>query len=117
MSILQKIEQYSSQLVVHKESIKEAVEELVAIFKDCSKNTIYLTGVGKSGHVARKCAATWQSLGIRAHFLNSQDILHGDMGVLRYGDMVLYITNSGASEELLTIALYLKTMQIGRAHV
>lgn len=112
MDVLQKIEQYSSQLIVHKESIKEAVEELVGIFKDIDNNTIYLTGIGKSGHIARKCAATWQSLGIRAHFLNAQDILHGDMGVMRYGDMVLYVTNSGASEELLTIARYLKTVPV-----
>jgi arabinose-5-phosphate isomerase len=112
MDIVQKIEQYSSQLVVHKESIKGVVEELVCIFKDSEKITIYLTGIGKSGHIARKCAATWQSLGIRAHFLNAQDILHGDMGVLRHGDMILYISNSGASEELLTVAQYLKVLPV-----
>ena len=71
--------------------------------------TVFLCGVGKSSHVARKCVATWQSLGLRCHPLNVQDLSHGDLGILEPGDCIIYISNSGNTEEIIQISKYIQT--------
>lgn len=53
------------------------------------QGTLFLTGIGKSAHVVRKCCATWQSLGLRVQTLLIQDMFHGDMGVLQPNDLIL----------------------------
>ncbi|WP_213358002.1 KpsF/GutQ family sugar-phosphate isomerase [Chlamydiifrater phoenicopteri] len=65
-----------------------------------SSGNIFFSGVGKSGFIARKIAATFQSFGERAFFLNAGDVLHGDLGVIREGDIVVLLSNSGETEEL-----------------
>ncbi len=68
---------------------------------------VVLSGIGKSGHVARKIAATFQSTGQQAVFLHPADASHGDMGIIDpYRDMVLMISNSGATEELYALSRY-----------
>ena len=73
------------------------------------RGKLVLTGVGKSGHIAKKLVATFNSLGVRAVFLHPSEALHGDLGIIGPGDTVMFITFSGQTPELLT--------QIGRAHV
>ena len=72
----------------------------VEAIRDC-KGKIVVTGVGKSGHIGSKIAATLASTGTPAFFLNPLDAYHGDLGMLTENDLVLAISYSGATEELL----------------
>lgn len=72
----------------------------VEAIRDC-KGKIVVTGVGKSGHIGSKIAATLASTGTPAFFLNPLDAYHGDLGMLAADDLVLAISYSGATEELL----------------
>lgn len=62
---------------------------------------VVLTGVGKSGFIARKIASTMSSLGTPAIFMHPTEAVHGDMGVLASGDLIIAVSHSGSSEELL----------------
>ena len=62
---------------------------------------IIVTGVGKSGHVGAKIAATLSSTGTPSFFINPLDVFHGDLGVMTSDDVVLAISNSGQTDELL----------------
>ncbi|MEO7994223.1 MAG: KpsF/GutQ family sugar-phosphate isomerase [bacterium] len=64
---------------------------------------IILTGMGKSGLVGRKITATLQSLGTPAYFLNPAEGFHGDLGLVQHSDLVILLSNSGATEELLNL--------------
>ncbi len=72
----------------------------VELIRAC-KGKIVVTGVGKSGHIGSKIAATLASTGTPAFFLNPLDAYHGDLGMLSTDDLVLAISYSGATEELL----------------
>lgn len=72
----------------------------VATIRNC-KGKVVVTGVGKSGHIGSKIAATLASTGTPAFFLNPLDAYHGDLGMLASEDIVLAISYSGATEELL----------------
>ncbi len=72
---------------------------------------VLVTGVGKSGHVARKIAATLASTGTPAVFLHPAEAVHGDLGVCSPGDPVVLVSNAGASDELLRLLPALKQMQ------
>lgn len=78
----------------------ESFEQAVAAIRDC-KGKVVVTGVGKSGHIGSKIAATLASTGTPAFFLNPLDAYHGDLGMLGEEDLVLAISYSGATEELL----------------
>ncbi len=106
-----KMSLYIEQLIQHRESICAVVTQLVDTLKG-GERTIFMTGVGKSGHIARKSVAIWQSLGLRCHFLHPQDSFHGDMGILRPGDAILYLSNSGKTEELVQLASYLRNWDL-----
>lgn len=71
----------------------------VEAIRDC-KGKVVVTGVGKSGHIGSKIAATLASTGTPAFFLNPLDAYHGDLGMLSENDLVLAISYSGATEEL-----------------
>lgn len=74
--------------------------QAVQLIREC-KGKIVVTGVGKSGHIGSKIAATLASTGTPAFFLNPLDAYHGDLGMLGPDDLVLAISYSGATEELL----------------
>lgn len=65
--------------------------------------TIFFSGVGKSGFVARKISTTLISLGVPSAFLSPLDALHGDIGILTSRDVLVLLSKSGASEELLKL--------------
>ena len=71
----------------------------VQAIRDC-KGKVVVTGVGKSGHIGSKIAATLASTGTPAFFLNPLDAYHGDLGMLSSDDLVLAISYSGTTEEL-----------------
>jgi len=79
------------------------------IFLEC-KGRVVVSGMGKSGHVGGKIAATFASTGTPSFFLHPAEASHGDLGMLTKGDAVLAISNSGETAELLTILPLIKRM-------
>ncbi|WP_423185402.1 KpsF/GutQ family sugar-phosphate isomerase [Alishewanella sp. d11] len=73
---------------------------------------VIVSGIGKSGHIANKIAATFASTGTPAFFVHPGEASHGDLGMLSAGDIVLAISNSGETAELLTIVPVIKRMGI-----
>lgn len=69
---------------------------------------VIVSGIGKSGHVARKIAATMASTGTPAYFLHAAEAVHGDLGLLTHEDVLIAISHSGESNELLTIVPLVK---------
>lgn len=63
-----------------------------------------VSGIGKSGHIGRKIAATLASTGTPAHFVHPAEASHGDLGMVAKGDVVLAISNSGEAPELANLA-------------
>ncbi len=80
--------------------IGEEFEQAVNLIKDC-KGKVIVTGVGKSGHVGSKIAATLASTGTPSFYLNPLDAYHGDLGMIATGDVVMAISYSGNTDELL----------------
>jgi arabinose-5-phosphate isomerase len=87
-------------------SFAQAVELIVDTLRRRGK--IIVVGIGKSGHIGHKLAATLTSTGSTSVVLNSVDALHGDLGVVNDGDLVLALSYSGESEELLNLVPPLK---------
>lgn len=69
---------------------------------------VIVCGIGKSGHIARKLAATLASTGTPAYFVHAAEAAHGDLGMITHQDVVIALSNSGTSEELLTIVPLVK---------
>jgi arabinose-5-phosphate isomerase len=88
------------------ESFGRAIETLI----DCltAKRKIVVCGVGKSGNIGRKLVATLNSTGATSVNLNAQDALHGDLGVLDEGDVVVLLSYSGETQELLELLPHLR---------
>lgn len=86
--------------------LDENFEQAVEMIKRCAGKVI-VTGVGKSGHIAAKIAATLASTGTPAFYLNPLDAFHGDLGMIGAGDVVLAFSNSGQTDELLRIVPFL----------
>ena len=78
----------------------EQFDQAVELIMQCHGKVI-VTGVGKSGHIGAKIAATLASTGTPSFFINPLDVYHGDLGVMAQGDVVLAISNSGQTDELL----------------
>lgn len=78
----------------------DSFAEAVRLMLEC-KGKIVVTGVGKSGHIGAKIAATLSSTGSPSFYANPLDIYHGDLGVITHDDVVLAISNSGNTDELL----------------
>ena len=80
--------------------LDENFDKAVNMMFNC-KGKIIVTGVGKSGHIGAKIAATLSSTGTPAFFINPLDVFHGDLGVMTTDDIVLALSNSGQTVELL----------------
>ena len=85
------------------EEFERAVEIILA-----RHGRVIVTGVGKSGHIGRKLAATLASTGTPAYFVHAAEAAHGDLGMITPADVVIALSNSGSSEELLTIVPLVK---------
>ena len=91
--------------------IDEQFDRAVELMYRCH-GKIIVTGVGKSGHVGAKIAATLSSTGTPSFFINPLDVFHGDLGVMTRDDVVLAISNSGQTDELLRFIPMVLQMQI-----
>ena len=78
-----------------------------------SKGRVVITGIGKSGHIGTKIAASLASTGTPSFFVHASEASHGDLGMITSQDVVLAISNSGNTGEVLTILPLLKRMGAG----
>ena len=99
------ITQAASQL--QSEQVERAVTLLAA-----GHGKVVLVGVGKSGIVARKIAATLTSTGTIGIYMHPSDALHGDLGIVTSGDVALVLSNSGETDEVIAILPYLEHRQV-----
>lgn len=96
-----------SELISLKERIDERFEKAVdTIYQSTGK--LIIVGVGKSAHVANKIVATLNSTGTPSQFLHVAEAIHGDLGVIQKNDVVLCISNSGNSPEIVYLLPFLK---------
>src|SRR4026209_2942919 len=88
-----------------RERLGENFSRAVELIKETAdaRGKVVVVGVGKSGHIGAKIAATLTSTGSPAVVLNSLNALHGDLGVIADGDVVLALSSSGETEEMLNI--------------
>jgi arabinose-5-phosphate isomerase len=89
------------------ESFAKAVGLLMA-----AKGRVIVSGMGKSGHIARKIAATFASTGTPAHFVHPAEASHGDLGMVAEGDVLIVLSNSGETPELADLLAHAKRFGI-----
>jgi len=101
--------------------LDERFEKAIGLLYACSGKVV-VSGMGKSGLIGQKIAATLASTGTPAFFVHPAEGLHGDLGMLARGDVVIAISNSGETEEILKLLPFLKRLDIpvialtGRTH-
>jgi arabinose-5-phosphate isomerase len=110
----------TGQRVIRREA--EALEALAGTLDDSfaravsllmeAKGRVIVSGMGKSGHIARKIAATFASTGTPAHFVHPAEASHGDLGMVAEGDVLLILSNSGETPELADILAHAKRFAI-----
>ncbi|MEN6617807.1 MAG: KpsF/GutQ family sugar-phosphate isomerase [Syntrophorhabdus sp.] len=93
------------------ENLDTAFVRAVEIIHGCPGRVV-LTGMGKSGLVCKKIASTLSSTGTPALFVHPADSLHGDLGMLQRGDVVIIVSNSGETEEIVKIMPWIKRLDI-----
>jgi arabinose-5-phosphate isomerase len=91
--------------------LDEGFERAVALLRGCTGRVI-VTGMGKSGLIGRKIAATLASTGTPAYFLHPAEGVHGDLGMMARGDVVVVLSNSGETDEVLAILPLLKRLGV-----
>ena len=104
-----KIEAQAIQDVVAR--LDESFENAVNILFAC-KGRVVVTGMGKSGLIARKISATLSSTGTPSFFLHPADALHGDLGMLARGDAILAVSYGGETEEIIQLLETLKRLEV-----
>jgi arabinose-5-phosphate isomerase len=89
------------------QNLNESFNQAVQLLRQ-TKGRVIVTGVGKSGLIGRKISATLSSIGIPSFFLSPLDALHGDLGAVTTDDVVIMISNSGKTHELLELSPYIR---------
>lgn len=90
-----------------RDSLGESFERILEALMKCEGKVI-LCGMGKSGHIARKISATLASLGTQSFFLHPGEAMHGDLGMVSHKDVVILVSNSGETEEMIRLIPSLK---------
>ena len=93
------------------DNLNDDFDRAVELILHC-RGKLIVTGVGKSGHIGAKIAATLSSTGTPSFFVNPLDVFHGDLGVITNDDVVLALSNSGQTDELLRFLPYLLEQKI-----
>ncbi len=89
----------------------DKIKELVEIISNC-KGIIYTTGIGKSENIAIHFSNLLKSISIKGFFLNATNALHGDIGILKQEDIVIFFSKSGKTNELLTLFPFIKERKV-----
>lgn len=87
----------------------ESYKTVLNLLLNC-KNYVIFMGVGKTGHIGSKLAATFASLGTPSFFVDATESMHGDLGMIKKDDVVILISNSGETKETLTPVKYIKRL-------
>src|SRR6478672_5191728 len=90
-------------------ALDDHFDRAVKLILDCP-GAVLTSGIGKAGHVGRKLSASFSSTGTPSHFLNPAEALHGDLGSVRKGDIVLILSYSGESDEILRMLSVVKKL-------
>lgn len=98
-------------IIALKDHIGEDLEKVVELMAN-SKGRVFLSGVGKSGLIARKIAATLSSTGTPALFVHPTECFHGDAGIISKDDIGLLLSNSGETDELVEIVPFLRRIGV-----
>lgn len=93
------------------DTLGEAFEKAVDLLH-AAKGRVICTGIGKSGHVAKKIAATFASTGAPAFFVHANEASHGDLGMIAEGDVILALSKSGQNQELADVIAYSRRFHI-----
>lgn len=93
------------------DSLDTRFRDAIDLMRACTGRVI-VTGIGKSGHIANKIAATLASTGTPAQFVHPAEASHGDLGMITDGDVVLAISNSGEAPELANLIIYSRRFSI-----
>ncbi len=101
----------ANELIRASENISEEIERAVELIFN-TKGKLIITGVGKSGLIGAKIAATFASTGTSSFFLHPTEAMHGDLGMIGKDDVLLAISYSGESEELIKILPHIKRFDI-----
>jgi arabinose-5-phosphate isomerase len=99
----------SAAILALVERLDERFERAVRLLLEC-RGRVIVTGMGKSGIICRKIAATLASTGTPAHFLHPAEAIHGDLGVLQSNDVIVALSYSGETEELLRLLETIKRL-------
>jgi arabinose-5-phosphate isomerase len=105
----QVIEAEAAAVRLMAKAVGPSFEKAANLILHC-RGTVLTSGIGKAGHVARKLSATLASTGTPSHFLSAGDAVHGDLGSIRDGDIVLMLSASGESEEILRLLNLVKKL-------
>lgn len=93
------------------EKIDDTIEKVIDLLSYC-EGKVVVTGMGKTGIIARKIAATLASTGTTSIFLHSAEGIHGDLGMLNREDVVIAVSYSGNSDEMISMIPYIKFLKI-----
>src|SRR6186713_685899 len=101
-------------LEIEARAVSDLIKKLDQQFVDAvdlilkSRGRVVVSGIGKSGHIARKIASTLASTGTPAFFVHPVEASHGDLGMITPDDVVLMLSNSGETDELVSLTPHLK---------
>lgn len=92
------------------------IYEVCKIISDASKNnsTVITTGMGKAGHIAQKASSSLSSLGIPSFYIHPGESSHGDIGVIREGDILIAFSTSGKTREVIETVNFARKLNIGK---
>src|SRR6478672_4052816 len=90
---------------------EQQVEKAIQLISDC-RGKVVILGIGKSGIIAQKIAATMTSTGTAALHLHPSDALHGGLGIVTPDDVVMILSNSGETDEIISMLPYLDQREV-----
>lgn len=100
----------AESILAVRDRLNEEFEKAIILLLECTGKVV-VTGMGKSGHIGTKIAATLASTGTPAFFVHPAELRHGDFGMLEERDLVIALSSSGETQEIKMV------LEIGRAHV
>ena len=106
---LQVIETEASAVRAMAGALDDSFTRAATLILDCPA-AVLTTGIGKAGHIARKVSATFASTGTPSHYLSPTEAVHGDLGAIRKGDVILVFSASGESDEILRLLSLVKKL-------
>ena len=107
INLKNKFNLYNNQIIKNTDKIINNISILSTYLKNKKINNIYFIGVGKSSLIVKKTVSSWRSIGISVSTLNAENLYHGEFGIFKDNDLIIFVSNSGNTIELLNIAKHL----------